>query len=111
MPHYTAFHIYSSDSASKNSASVNTFRCIHSRILLKRCAINDYLVNWIYPRFWDDILNTPFVCTPALLIHNARGQLPYSNFKIGKSITPTNLPSKYCVTAHPLYKILALHKL
>ena len=37
--------------------------------------------------------NSPFGCTPALLKPHAGGQLPYSKFKIGKSNTPTNLPS------------------
>ena len=37
------------------------------------------------------------------------GQLPSSNFIIGKSNTQTNVPSvsKYCVNVHPSYKILA----
>ena len=50
----------------------------------------------------------PFGCTPALLKPNTGGQLPYTNFKIGKANTPTNLPSfsKYCANVHPLYKIL-----
>ena len=50
-------------------------------------------------------------CTPALLKPRTLGQLPSSNFRIGKSNTPTNLPSfsKYCVNVHPLYKILGLN--
>ena len=39
--------------------------------------------NWIYPVFWDHIL------TSTLLKPHAGGHLPYSNFKIGKSDTPT----------------------
>ena len=48
-------------------------------------------------------------CTPALLKPCSRGQLPSSNFKIGKSNIPTNLPSfsKYYMNVYPLYKILA----
>ena len=45
---------------------------------------------------------------PNVTKKHARGQLPYSNFKIGKSNTPTNLPSfsKYCVNVHPYLKSL-----
>ena len=66
------------------------------------------LKNWIYPRLLDHIFNFPFGCNPELLKLHAGGQLPSSNIKIGKSNTPTNLPSykKYCVNVNPLYKIL-----
>ena len=73
-----------------------------------RITVSDYLENGIYPRFWDHIFNPPLLCTPVLLKPHSRGQLPSSNFEIGKMNTPTNLPSfsKYCVNVHPLYKIL-----
>ena len=63
-----------------------------------------------YPRFWDHIVNPPLGCIPALLKPHARGQLTYSNFKIWKSNTQTNLPSfsKYCINVHPYIKILDL---
>ena len=45
---------------------------------------------------------------PSYKKTHAGGHLPYSNFRIGKLNTPTNLPSfsKYCVNFHPLYTFL-----
>ena len=56
--------------------------------------------------FGINIINPLFGCAPTLLKPHAGGQLPYSNFKIGQSNTPTNMPSfsKYCVKV-PLYKM------
>ena len=61
--------------------------------------------------FWDHIFNPPLGVPPSFLKPHAGGQLPYSNFEIGKSNTQTNLPSfsKYCLNVHPLYKILGLN--
>ena len=79
-----------------------------TKILLSGWTVNDYLENGFYPRFWYQIFNNPLGCAPALLKPRAGGHLPSSNLKIGKSYTPTNLPSfsKYCVNVNPLYKIL-----
>ena len=48
------------------------------------------------------VLYPPFGCTTTLLKPHTSGHLPYSNFKIGKLNTPTNLPSfpKYCLNVH-----------
>ena len=61
----------------------------YSRILYKDEQSMKYLENWIYPGFWDQIINLPFECTPTLRKPHACGHLPYSNIKIGKSNTPT----------------------
>ena len=51
-------------------------------MLLIGCTVNDYLENWIYLQFWDNVTKT--LTTLTSLKPRVPGQLPYSDFRIGK---------------------------